>query len=290
MILHSLYGRVVAATTPLPAPRLSSPAIPDITITTESVSVNPEIGTTTPTDGFRYQRLGDRSVFVQWYDRFEFRVSSDGSSIRAHRRDGSSDESLFAYLLGHALSIALLQRGVEAMHGAAFEFNGQAVAIVGDCGYGKSTLAAHAVHRGARLLTDDLLVCDGGMVLPGPARIKLDPAIAAVTLGTRTGAPMDDERGKYIYELNQEEFSAEPLPLARVYTLKPHAEEIRIERLSQTEAFHTMVSATFDPLEQSAARLASHMRYHAALVQLIPVFRLHVPRRLAEIDKVLEAI
>lgn len=241
-------------------------------------------------DGFVYERFEDGSVYVQWYDRFEFHVSADGSAIRAHCRDDSSNEALHAYLLGPALSVALLHQGTEALHAAAFEMNGVAVALTGDGGFGKSTLAAHALRAGARLLTDDLLVLDDSMILPGPARIKLDPRVAASAFGARAGTPLDDGRGKHIYGLIEGEYATEPVRLARIYVIQPDADRVEVLRLSHADAFHALLEATFDPLEQSAPRLASHMRYHAALVQTVPIFRLHVPRRIAEIGKVLEAI
>lgn len=290
MIAHRLYGRVVTAETQLPAPRVSATATPDIAITTTTHSMRPLLRAEDSADGFSYERLEDGSVYVQWYDRFEFHVSADGSVIRAHCRDDSSTDALHAYLLGPALSVALLHQGTEGLHAAAFELNGVAVALTGDGGFGKSTLAAHALRAGARLLTDDLLVLDDSMILPGPARIKLDPQAAASAFGMRAGTPMDDGRGKHIYGLSEGEYAPEPVRLARIYVIQPDAETIAVERLSHADAFHALLEATFDPLEQSAPRLASHMRYHAALVQTIPIFRLHVPRRIAEIGKVLEAI
>ncbi|MGQ0561470.1 MAG: hypothetical protein ACT443_06295, partial [Gemmatimonadota bacterium] len=182
---------------------------------------------------------------------------------------------------------ALLQRGVEGLHAAAVQVGGRAIALVGDCGYGKSTPAAHALRNGARLLTDDLLVCAGSTALPGAARIKLEPTIAQRTLGARAGTPMYDHGGKWIYALADAEFAPDPVPLAGIFALQHGSPQLARERLSPAAAFHALLAATFNPLEQNAARLASHMRYHAALSQLLPVFRLCVPRRIDEVDTVL---
>lgn len=274
----------------LPAPFAPPSSTVDIAITTARVPLQPGRPITDADDDFAYETLADGSVFVRWYDRFEFHVAQDGSSIRAYRHDDSPDEALYAYLLGQGLSVALLQQGLEGLHAAAFSTNSEAIAMLGDSGFGKSTLAAHAVRAGARLLTDDLLVFDGRAVLPGPARIKLEPEMARTTLGAREGTPMYDERSKWIYALNEEEYSTEAVELSRIYVLEPHADEIAAERLDHSDAMKALLSATFNPLEQSAARIASHMRYHAALARSVPVFRLHVPRRCADIEKVLEAM
>jgi hypothetical protein len=286
---HRLYGRIVHAPMPLPAPPVPRSSLPDITITTTAQSIRP-LEPHQPSDVVTYERFQDGSAFVRCFDRFEFLVTPDGRTINAHRAASATDESLLAYLLGHGLSVALLQQGVEALHAAAFVTDGDAVAILGDSGDGKSTLIAHALQKGGRLLTDDLLVLDGVTVLPGPSRIKLDPAIARATLGSRAGTPMYDDRGKCIYELDADEYATGPAELVRMYTLCPNADDIAIEQLSEAAAFQALLAATFNPLEQSAARLATHMRYHAALARSIPLFRLHVPRRIAEIDNVLELL
>jgi hypothetical protein len=285
---HRLYGRIVHAPMPLPAPSAPMSSRPDITISTTTKSIRPE--TPQKAAEVTYERLDDGSAFVRCFDRFEFLVSPDGRNICAHRAADATDESLFAYLLGHGLSVALLLQNVEGLHAAAFVKDGDAIAILGDSGYGKSTLTAHALRSGARLLTDDLLVLDGATVLPGPSRIKLDPVIAQASLGPRDGTPMYDERGKCIYQLRPDELATGPAQLRRIYTLEPHAAEISVEPLSEAQAFQALLAATFNPLEKSAARLAFHMRYHAALARSIPVFRLHVPRRIADIGKVLERL
>lgn len=285
---HELYGYVVRAPEVLPAPAADPTDIPDIIL---NISQSPVFtDDILPRDGFGYLREATGDVLVRWYDRLDFRVGGDGRHIQGYARGDTPAEALYTYLLTQAVSIALLQRGVEGLHATAFERDGAAVALIGECGFGKSTITAHALRRGARLLTDDLLICSGRMVLRGAARIKLEPAMAAQTLGPRAGTPMYDERGKWIYALGPDEFAAAPVPLHAIYALAPDSTSLRKERLDSKAAFRELVQATFDPLEKNAARLASHMRYHAALVQQIPVFKLHVPRNLDLLDDVLALI
>jgi hypothetical protein len=281
---HHLYGQVVHSPVALPAPAADASVPPDITIATaETPLAHPHAAG----DALAYQRLADGRVFVSWYGLLEFVVSRDGRNITAHARADTSYEPLYAHLLSHALAIALQQRGIESLHAVAFAIDGAAIALIGDCGYGKSTLAAHAVRAGARLLTDDLLVCEGGQVLPGAARVKLEPEVARRAFGERAGTPMYDERGKWIYPLGAAEFMPSPVRLARIYALRPDSAAPRIEALDGASALKALLSATFNPLEKSAARLASHMRYHAALARQVPILRLHVPRRFDRIDQVL---
>jgi hypothetical protein len=86
---------------------------------------------------------------------FEFLVSPDARRIEYRTLGRVSSESLATYLLGQVLSFALLSRGYEPLHATAVVIDGQAIAFLGDCGHGKSTLGAGLIARGFGLLTDD---------------------------------------------------------------------------------------------------------------------------------------
>src|SRR3990172_4970069 len=138
-------------------------------------------------DWFRYERLADGSDYLRWSGLSEFLVSPDGRRIACHALEGCPPETLRVYLLGQVLSFALVRRGVEPLHATAVMIDGEAVAFVGDCGYGKSSLGAAFLQDGCALLTDDLLAVterDGRVLAyPGPARIKLFPDVAHRLLG-----------------------------------------------------------------------------------------------------------
>jgi len=86
----------------------------------------------------------------------------------------------------------LLKQGIEPLHCTAVVVNGGAVGFLGDCGYGKSSLAAAFLQAGYPLLTDDLLVLkeEGRHFLAYPSfpRIKLFPEMAEAFLGDRVAA------------------------------------------------------------------------------------------------------
>jgi hypothetical protein len=62
------------------------------------------------------------------------------------------------YLLGQALSYALVKLGFEPLHATAIVVNGEAAVLLGSSGFVKSSLAACFLEDGHRLLTDDLLI------------------------------------------------------------------------------------------------------------------------------------
>lgn len=87
----------------------------------------------------------------------------------------SADVRLF--LLGSVFGILCHQRGVLPLHAASVEVDGQAIALAGVSGVGKSTLATAFMRKGYRLLADDVtpVTLDQGAIrfLPGMRRIRL---------------------------------------------------------------------------------------------------------------------
>lgn len=66
-------------------------------------------------------------------------------------------------LLGRALSVICLQRGLPVFHAAVLERDGKTVALGGRSGAGKSTLAMELVSLGFRIVADDIAACDVGV-------------------------------------------------------------------------------------------------------------------------------
>src|SRR5205823_3902180 len=98
----------------------------------------------------------------------------------------------------------------------------QAVAFLGDSGYGKSSLGAAFLQAGHSLLTDDILVITENnrrfTAHPGPSRIKLFPHIAKTLLGERVaGIPMHPTTSKLVIPLTQKQSEHATAPLRAIY-------------------------------------------------------------------------
>ena len=63
---------------------------------------------TTPSGWYRYAQLSNRAIYLIWEDLFEFLVQADGRRVWCGWLGSKSLESLQVYLLGHALSFALV--------------------------------------------------------------------------------------------------------------------------------------------------------------------------------------
>ena len=250
------------------------------------------------TEWYQYAQLDDGSSYASWREVGEFLVSADGSRILCARAAGAAVESFQIYLLNQALSFALVQQGFEPLHATTVIVDGEAIALLGDSGFGKSTLAASFLGAGHGLLTDDLLLLSPGKrgldAYPGPPRIKLFPSIARRLLGA-------DAQGVAINKLTRKQVitlgggSLGPVPLRAIYALAPPQEtrgsrRVQIEPLSPREAFFALVANTFNARIVHSRRLQRQVSETAQLLRTIPVKKLLYPRSLTLLPEVRKAI
>jgi hypothetical protein len=253
-------------------------------------------------DGSWYQfgRLADGSSYARWQGVGEFLVSRDGLQIVCRQFEVASTESFQVYMLGQALSFALVKRGFEPIHATTVVVNGEAVVFLGDSGFGKSTLAASFISAGYPVLTDDLLILQpaGNRVLsyPGPARIKLFPKIARRFLAdTAQGVRMNPDTEKLIVPLHGKQICSAPALVKAIYSLAPPREvfakqSIRFETLSIREGFLELVKNTFNYRIIDSGRLKRQLEQTSQLVALLPVRRMSVPRDLDQLPSSRDAI
>lgn len=304
----SLYGVRIASEWPLPpglAPPSSGP--PEITIhasippallgeVAEALRAEP------PEEGRWYvqRALADGATYLCWTGLFEFVVSASGAEVCSRPLAGATDEAFHTYLFNQVLSFALLCRGVEPLHSTSVVVDGRAVAFLGDCGYGKSSLGAAFVSAGHRLLTDDLLVVDersGGWIgHPGPSRMKLFPEMADHFFGPGAArVPMNGGTPKAVLRIPGTSMQRVPAPLAALLFLHPPGEgdgdgEVRLERATPREAFIGLTTNTFNDLLRGPDRLRQHLAWASRVSVGVPVWRLSYPRDLAVVPRVVERV
>ena len=160
---YRLYGVHVQSSIPLACPIGIAPSMADVSIHeappeyfAHAVQQHPEERATD--DWFHRITLPDGSDYLRWTGLFEFLVSPDGRRIAYHALKHASQETFQTYLVSQALSFALIKQGLEPLHATVVVIGEQAVALLGTCGLGKSSLGTAFLQIGCRLLTDDLLV------------------------------------------------------------------------------------------------------------------------------------
>ena len=175
-----------------------------------------------PADWFECHRLNNGTTYLRWAHLFEFLISRNARTIEYRRLKNATDESLATYLLGQVLAFALVARGHEPLHATAVVIDGEAVAFLGDCGYGKSTLGAAFLARGYPILTDDVLMLAARgrrwMAHAGPPQLKLFPSVARKVLARGRGHRLNADTSKLVLPLERSE-THKQVPITSLYVL-----------------------------------------------------------------------
>lgn len=302
----SLYGVRIASEWPLP-PGLApaAPGPPQITIhasippallaeAAEALRAEP------PAEGAWYlqRALPGGANYLCWTGLFEFVVSGGGADVFSRPLAGATDEAFHTYLLNQVLSFALLSSGVEPLHSTSVVVDGRALAFLGDCGYGKSSLGAAFLAAGHRLLTDDLLVLDaragGWFGQPGPGRMKLFPEMADHFFGPGAArVPMNGGTPKAVLRIPEASMQRAPAAVAALVFLHPPAADggdVRLDLVTPREAFIGLTTNTFNDLLRGPGRLRQHLAWASRVSSEVPVWRLSYPRELAVVPRVVERV
>ncbi len=234
---------------------------------------------------FVHQKLEDGRRYVRWRQLIECIIDPTTNHVQVRALSSAGLETFRSHLLSPIVALALLDRGQEVLHGGAVSIGDRAVAILGGCGAGKSTLAAALLSTGGRCITDDLLVLpdhDGRhCVLPGPARLKLYPATAACLLrGDRASLPLNPFTTKRVYSLLASERETRTLPLAGFWVLGKGSRRggMQARRLIGGEAVRALIGSTFVTIESAPDRQSRLLEFASALAGRVPVYSLILPR------------
>ena len=246
------------------------------------------------------RELDDQSLHVQSSSFYDFVVDRSGANVAYRPRHDGDPSVLRNFLFGQALSIALVRQGIEPLHAAVVDVGGGAVALLGDCTFGKSTLAASFVHGGYRLLTDDMLVVHergGGLVaMPGTGRLKLmGDSAAAFFRGRDRGVPLTAHSSKRVFRLEDQMLQQSELPLRAFFVLPTPDERARsvgitVESLAPAELLTQLIANAFVTLLDDPARLDRNFSSNGRLAAAIPGYRLSYPAGLERLPLVGDAI
>lgn len=301
---YCAYGVSIRSDVPLPLPQARQPALFELEIRSSKEPIARSVRQAIEmeqdlTSVFDVGSLSDGSHYVGLRGVGDILVAVDGRSIVCYRFPQSNSESFNVYLLAQALSFALVKNGFEPLHATAVVVAGRASVFLGDCGFGKSTLAAAFLQAGHRLLTDDLLVLrasqDKLFAYSGSPRIKLFPEMAQSCLGDGLcGVPMNPQTNKLIIPLDESRVSFGARPVGAIYALAPPDEvtqrELRIAPISEREAFVNLLASTFNYVILDSSRLRSQFEATRAIARRRIVRRLSYPRSLEYLPLVVKAV
>ncbi|MES2354006.1 MAG: hypothetical protein V4568_06280 [Pseudomonadota bacterium] len=287
---HRLYGLSIQSPFPLPgAPNLTAPvASVDVTLlwkpetewdadrwrVTQASSgpARPEIG-----------EADDGSAYLAWGDELKIAINAQRDEVCVVSR-AAKLEFAPTVIVGFVLGYLLHLRGVLCLHGAVLEREGRAIAVLGDSGAGKSTIAAALVKNGARLLSDDLLVIPhtdrGVFVHSGCIGLRLTSNSAShLFAGNEDGLGHVPWLDKKLWDMSgiADEHCFQALPLAALYLLESDdgAEDVTMEPpLPPSAALQRLIPAWYPP-ENLRLLTQERLRHIQLVAKEVP---LHVVR------------
>src|SRR5579884_948907 len=241
--------------------------------------------------------MADGSRLLLVFDLCAIYVAPDGRTLR-WTNWRSEPEPPQAYVLSSAISYCLLARGIEPLHGTAVEVGGRALVLLGDSGYGKSTLAAAFTAAGHRLLSDDVLVITrqqkpalGYWLHPGIPRLKLLPDSREAVLPGARGVAMNSATQKELVPIANSHPG--PLRVGAMYRLPRSAGRncgMRIRTISSHAAMLSIIASTFNDDVTDRGRLCRQFEFARELSSAVPVRTIRYPKRHDYLPQVVRAL
>lgn len=232
--------------------------------------------------------LADGAFFhLQYGDGTEFLIDRSGAQIRGTWPAALTLEDAGTYLLGPVLGFVLRLRGITCLHASAIDIDGQAIAMVGPPGAGKSTAAAVFAQSGFGVLSDDVvaLIEEGSTFLAQPAypRVGLWPESIDALFGSPDALPRQTATWDKCYlplSQNGYSFQSRPVPLRAIYVLDerdPGARAPFVDALPARDGLTRLIENTYVNYLLDQDMRARDLDVLARLAGRVPLRRLVPP-------------
>ena len=242
---------------------------------------------------------GDYFGFL-YRDEVRFAVDRQGREIWGDWPENYALEDACTYLLGPVLGFVLRLRGVTCLHASAVAVDGQAIALVGSPGAGKSTIAAAFAQCGFSVIADDVVALaeDGKnfQVQQGYPRVNLWPDSVRALFGSEEALPrITPTWDKRYLELgdNGFGFATKPLPLGVVYLLDSREAALGapvIDDIGGSNALRELVTNTYVNYLLDRDMRSREFDVLTRLVVRIPIRRVRAPADYSAVLGLSEAI
>jgi hypothetical protein len=198
-------------------------------------------------------------------------LSADGRRLRC-APEGCPEEAWQRLLISQVLPFAALLHGLEVFHASAVARRGEAVAILGTSGAGKTSVALELCRLGADFLADDVLALEVRhgelLVHPGTQIAGLDHTEARRL--ERAGEP---RREKIVAVNDREQLlrmrgAGEPAPLAALFFLDRRSDGPPSPRFEPVGDAQPLLGATFNFVLATPERLRGLLEVCALAARL----------------------
>ena len=160
-----------------------------------------------------------------------------GSEIHYMLREDANIQYAQTYILGHGISMLLLQKGIMTIHCSGIAGEQGAYLIAGQSGAGKSTMTTQYLNEGYQLVADDIVAVkrnEEGTVIAYPAfpyqKLCRD-VIQRESIDTTDSVYIDEEKDKFLVS-RKAQFKNQPEELKAIVLLGIHdGDELFVKEL-----------------------------------------------------------
>ncbi len=271
-------------------------ALPPLLVAERATEVTVRFGLVRPLiaddarEGLVRATEGEVDVFFRQAGAFSIR---EGREIVIDPVPEADERVLCIGTLGPAMGALLFQRGLLTLHASSVAVAGEAVAFIGERGWGKSTMAAAMYARGHSLVADDLTAvqinAEGPIVFPGYPQLKLWPESTALLGDKPETLPRLNPHLERRARRATREFSPASIPLKRIYVLG-ESKVPEIEPLGPQEALVQLIQHSYGRRLFPAVRTSSHFLQCTSIVKNVPVCSLRRPYSLPVLSDVAQLV
>ena len=284
MALYTAYGLTIESDMALPGVEPGS-GEPDVQIRNRPL----------PDDVVNAREQGDQWIWGTYRGDMGRVLVADGKEVSIDLYANELEAAIVGTVLGELMATLLRQRGLLVFHASAVaDAEGRVVAVAGESGWGKSTLAEYMCQNGYTLLSDDTLVVDFDadgvpFAIPSYGQIRLVKDAAAHLVSDESLLLPLDRAG---HKLAREDHALadRPLPLRALFLLENQfRDELAAVEIPAQEALmrlivHTRANSLVET--NTPGLIRDHLDRCARLLRSVPVKMLHRRRALDELPAI----
>lgn len=293
MITYEVYGLIVQSEVEFPEVLLADPTNTiDVTI---QYGEMPDVVYAKKAEGYESYLVFPRYSWFHVPEVGDYYIEN-GTTIIV-KMENDPDSKLFrAMILGAALTTALMQRNIIAIHGGCVTINNKGVLISGYCGSGKSTIVTELMKHADGFVADDTVAIDvtseGVYARPTYPQQKLCRD-AAIHYGydIKKLVRLDEEREKYGIK-RVDEFVKEPVELGLFCTISIYdGDELIIEEITGAEKIDTIYKNLYlSHVYREIGAVPEFMKNCLLMAQMVPMILIKRPRNKNTIQQIVEKI
>ncbi len=183
--------------------------------------------------------------YILRFNDIDFFISPSGTEIFYDESRNASKSEIIHKFFNQVLPMTMNSLGKEIIHASSILISDEAIAFVGNGGYGKSTIATSLIKEGHKLISDDVVP-----LISNDRDIYTASGLNTINLWPRAQKILNRSissnfPGKSYVALSKKEHSTGNFPLKKIYFLKPlqDIKTVSINKLPRQEAVIELVRA-----------------------------------------------